>query len=402
MRVFLVLMFIGLIICNNFHAQSVDVSAQFRARSNVDNRDFNSDTDFFTFNELRTRVNVGIEASRGISGFFQIQDSRIFGSEPSTLSDTKNLDLHQGFIKVKRVFNLPVDVKLGRMEVKLGNERLVGAVGWSNVGRSFDGSILTLRTNPVDVHLLGFHLNESFKTADSLDAYFGGVWADINTVRKYDISLFILNESVWRTNNCRYTVGTYIKGDLGSFSHEAEFAFQFGDMEAGNATNNISALMFAFNANYVFRSRVKPTISAGIDFLSGDNDTSDDEVKAFNTLYATNHKFYGYMDYFINVPVNSLNLGLMDIHGKFYLFPWKATKLGINAHMFNSVEDYTLVSGSKANDFGLEFDFFGVYKYSENLTLQAGFSIFSPGDIFKEVRGEDTSCWGYGMLIVNL
>ncbi len=69
--------------------------------------------------------------------------------------------------------------------------------------------------------------------------------------------------------------------------------------------------MFALNIKYKFDSPVKPTIGVGIDYLSGDDGT-DDDYNVFNTLYATNHKYYGFMDYFINLPNDTYGKGLMD------------------------------------------------------------------------------------------
>ena len=54
--------------------------------------------------------------------------------------------------------------------------------------------------------------------------------------------------------------------------------------------------MFALNFKYSFKSPVKPAIGVGIDYLSGDDGQDADKYKVFNTLYATNHKYYGFMD----------------------------------------------------------------------------------------------------------
>ena len=69
----------------------IKINGQIRPRLQVDNKDFNSSTGANSFTELRSRLGVSFSASKSLSGFVQIQDSRLFGSEPSTLSDTKNL-----------------------------------------------------------------------------------------------------------------------------------------------------------------------------------------------------------------------------------------------------------------------------------------------------------------------
>jgi len=64
---------------------------------------------------------------------------------------------------------------------------------------------------------------------------------------------------------------------------------------------------------------MSPVLSAGVDYLSGDDGEDETKYKVFNTLYATNHKFYGFMDYFLNLPVHTYGKGLMDMHGKLNL-----------------------------------------------------------------------------------
>jgi hypothetical protein len=196
----------------------------------------------------------------------------------------------------------------------------------------------------------------------------------------------------------RYTLGIYISGNVGNLSHEVEGAYQLGSV---NENTDISAFMLALNANYSFDTPIKPNLGAGIDYLSGDDGT-DDKYNVFNTLYATNHKYYGYMDFFIDIPNHTLGLGLMDIHVKADVSPINKFKTSLAFHIFNSNADFTLINGKKTTNFGSEIDLTLFYNYNSAVNFQAGFSLFSPGDIFKQTRGEDNSTWGYLMAVVNL
>jgi hypothetical protein len=57
----------------------------------------------------------------------------------NTLGDfsADNLDLHQGYVDIKRFNDSPFATHVGRQEVYLRGQRLVGAVGWTQQGRSF-------------------------------------------------------------------------------------------------------------------------------------------------------------------------------------------------------------------------------------------------------------------------
>lgn len=110
-----------------------------RVRSEVDMRDFNHRTAANTYTLLRTRLGFEAIPLENVRVFIQARDSRVFGEEPHTLANFRNLDLHQGYVEIKKLFTDELTLRLGRQELAYANERLIGAVGWHNVGRSFDG-----------------------------------------------------------------------------------------------------------------------------------------------------------------------------------------------------------------------------------------------------------------------
>lgn len=87
------------------------------------------------------RARLGLKAivSEDTQAFVQIQDSRIWGFESTTLSNTQNADLHQVWGQWKKAWSQTnLRVRGGRQELSYGNERIIGAVDWSFIGRSFD------------------------------------------------------------------------------------------------------------------------------------------------------------------------------------------------------------------------------------------------------------------------
>ena len=73
----------------------------------------------------RIRLNFKFSVTDDIDVFVQPQDERVWGQEPSVLYDDKNLDLHQGFVEVRNLFSEPLSIKVGRMELSYGDQRLV-------------------------------------------------------------------------------------------------------------------------------------------------------------------------------------------------------------------------------------------------------------------------------------
>ncbi len=384
-----------------FAQKKVKVNAQIRPRFQYDNKDFNGNTGVQTFTELRTRLGLFFSASENLSGFIQIQDSRKFGTEFNTLANSANLDLHQAYFKINKFFSLPLSLKVGRMELSYGSQRLIGAVGWSNVGRSFDGSVLKLVTKSVDVDFILARTIESGLAEDSLDMFVYSAYGNIKGIANLKIQPFIIGESRAKIDFNRYTIGIFVgsKKKGKGFYNELDAAYQLGTQ---NSFRDISAFMAAYNFSYTFNTKNKPALGGGIAYLSGDDGKDVTKYKVFNTLYATNHKFYGYMDYFINIPKNTFGLGLLDIHGKASVVPFQKAVFSAAYHLFNSNEDYTLLNGGTSNSFGSEVDLTLSFKYSKEVKFVGGLSFFSPGDIFKEKKGTDTSTWGYLMAVVNL
>lgn len=405
MKRVLLLIFIAIFLLADltFAQSGPNFSAQIRPRFNVDNRDFNSNTKMNSFTEMRTRLGVKYSPLANLTGFIQIQDSRIFGTEPNTLANTQNLDVHQAYFQIDKLFDLPVALKIGRMEAAYGTERLIGAVGWSNVGRSFDGLTLKFNFTKVKFDLFAFREVETGNADDSLDQNVIGLYSYIDFFEGHSLQPFAI---YYTSSAASYpfntlTLGANLIGDIEGFHHEAEFAYQTGS-QINDGPTDVKAMLAAYNASYTFNATVKPMIGGGIDFLSGDDGATANEYKAFNTLFATNHKYYGYMDYFLNIPANTYALGLMDIHGKIGLQPTENFAVKAIFHLFNSAEDAALSDGSPTNNFGSEVDIILNFKYNANVGFELGGTFFSPGEIFKEIKGSDTSTWFYLMAVVNL
>ncbi len=385
-----------------------DFNLQIRHRFENNAKDLNSETKADSFNLLRTRLGIKFTPVKNISAFFQLQDSRTFGEETSTLTDgsADRFDLHQAYFTADKFFGLPVKLKLGRMEMIYGSQRLIGAVGWSNIGRSFDGVVFTIHTHKMLIDLFSMKEVENRSFGDIQDKDFMGIYGKFKLIPNYQTHAFVLIQNVKPVTDVkilnRITSGIFVKGKHGRFSHELEFAYQSGKIFQGIELD-IAAMMAAWNFRFVISdSGVQPVFFAGIDYLSGDKDPADSKYGVFDTLYATNHKFYGFMDYFTNIPAHSLGLGLMDLHGGISIKPVDRTIVDLKYHNFMANADYTLNTGVVTKSIGSEIDITAKYLYNRYITFVLGASFFTPGDIFKEKTGEDSGSWIYLMTVFNI
>lgn len=385
-----------------FAGDHVKTSAEVRYRFESDGKDFENNTRLNNFNLLRTRLHLKFNPAARIYGFVQLQDSRTLGEESSTMDGSANsIDLHQGYVLLDSLWNIPISLKLGRYEVVYGNERLIGSVGWSNIGRSFDGITIKWMLPIGYIDLFNFKIYEANNPGDTYDLNFLGIWSDLNFGQYVNADFFGLWRRVMYSGSLsELTFGANAGLKINDFQVDVEFAIQTGQLNVGQ---DIAANQFALNGSYTFSQLpVKPGISLGIDHLSGDDDFGDDVYRRFNTLYATNHKFYGMMDYFLNIPSDTYGLGLNDFHFGITGKPSNDLSTSLNYHIFRSCEEYIFTDSSTDNGFGTELDLIVNYKYDKYVNFQGGAAVFLPGEIIKETRGNDLGKYFYLSILTNL
>ncbi len=364
------------------------INGQVRHRYSMNGKDFNGDTGTLNMNELRTRLGVKFMPSEDITGFVQIQDARVMGTETSTLFDgsADALDAHQAYAQINNLFDMPLTMKVGRMEIALGNQRLIGSVGWHNIGRSFDGLVFTYAQDGTAIHFFNLKAAETFAASDVGDVEAMGAWADFNANENTRVQGYgIWDRVVGSGRHSRITIGTQVDIKMDNLSATGEFAYQTGQ---ASSTVDYAAMMFAVNGTMNMNGTA---LSAGVDYLSGQDDPIDDEINIFSTLFATNHKFYGMMDYFLGTPYS----GLMDIHAKASFSLNEKTKVSGAFHNFNTIE------GSET-EIGNEIDLVVNHKYNKVVTFQGGLGYFLQGKLMESPGAKDNSTFFYLMTIVNL
>jgi hypothetical protein len=141
-------------------------------------------------------------------------------------------------------------------------------------------------------------------------------------------------------------------------------------------------------------------LAVQLDYLSGDEDPEDDKTKAFNTLYATNHKFYGYMDYFLFIPEQLDQAGLVDAVLRGSLNASAATTLRLDLHRFLTAERR---GGERA--LGTELDLIGRWGIAAPANLELGVGLFMPETMITTLlpafaEDDKTTWWGYAQLLV--
>lgn len=415
MRKFFLFFAIGVIVLCGPNAYSGEVrtgldnvdivlGGQLRPRYELNDKNTVSGTDANHFFSQRSRLNVGIDAGGSIKGFVQFQDVRTWGEETSTLTDynADNFDIHQAYVDLINFANIPFTLRIGRQEIILDGHRLVGSVNWTQQARSWDGVKLNANLGPALINLFGAKERENTGTGDSetaatRDKNFYGAWAKIKVTDAVAVSGTVLYQNDDSTDNDlnRATLGVRGTFKSGDIKGRVEGYLQTGD---ASSTTDAEAYMIGARLGYTFADvKIKPNITLWYDYLSGDSDTTDNKDKAFNTLYATNHKFYGFMDYFLNVPLHTTKKGLQDIAVKATIKPAQKVTLLAHFHHFLLAEDSAL-DGKK--ELGQELDLTLKWKYHKQLMIVTGYSHFFNKKLERALssRGNNDTDWAYLMM----
>ena len=359
-------------------------------------------------------------------------------------SDTA--DLHQAFLSLGNHKEFPLSFKVGRQELSYGDERVIGAFAWNNVGRVFDAAKLRWQNSwfgadvftgrvvvPVDNH---------FNVANDYD-WFSGVYATSLLIPKHTLDVYFLSRNSAPGASTAvlfpqapqpaardiYTIGVRLKskpGELGRWDYTMEAMEQFGnfkDTRAGAPTTRLDHQAFALAANGGYTlTDTWSTPRFGLEYAygSGDDDPQDGKHGTFENLFPTNHKFYGYADYF------SLQ-NLHDIRPMLTLKPSPRISLALEGHLFwlaePNVNLYTVggaprggVAATPGTGYGInpgygsfvgsEIDFIAGYALTRYAQLEAGYAHFFHGGYISKslsapTRGARDADWGYLQLTVN-
>jgi hypothetical protein len=257
-----------------------------------------------------TRVRIGVEArpTHWLRVLLQGQDAQAVGfrgePDPPLVEDT--FDLRQAMVEIFDRNRQGWGLRLGRQELRFGDERLLGAFDWGNTARSFDAvrffyarpqyrvdlfaaSVVIIRDGAFNTHRAGenlYGLYGSFQNVipgGALEGY--ALWRTRPRV---------VGERGERGDADVFTVGTRWAGTISaSLDYRLETAGQWGRW------GNDVVRAWAMHAQLGYRIRpagLSPRVLVEYNQASGDRDPQDGRRQTFDQLYPTNHDKYGIAD----------------------------------------------------------------------------------------------------------
>jgi hypothetical protein len=397
----------------------LDVNAVLRPRTEYRHgyKTLVSGTDdpaFFT--SQRTRLNVAWGAKK-IRIMVSFQDIRTWGNT-SQLSMADGLtSLYQGWAEAD--LGEKIQLRVGRQELIYNDHRIFGNVGWAQQGRSHDLALLKIDPGSLRLHV-GFAYNQdteqltgniytvpnNYKTMQFL-------WAG-TSLSGVELSALFLNNGIQYLNpgdSSYATVYSQTAGLHGDYAASGlklsgSAYYQFGK---DGMNRDLGAYQLALRASYAFADR-KWVPSFGLEILSGTDQSvmvipGNTTNRSFTPFYGTNHKFNGHMDYFyVGNHVNSV--GLADIYTGLSFNPGKFN-WNLMVHRFSSqaeILDPADPGSILPKSLGTELDFYMGYKYSDLLTINAGYSQMFATASMEALKGGDRSVtqnWTWVMISIT-
>ena len=410
-------------LCSQAQQQSdLQITAQLRYRAEYrQNADF--DTQFGdqqAFVAQRLRLRLQWQPQSKLRAVVRVQDSRRWGEAGSTTQPLNSTEFHLGFVEMEELGGLPLAVRIGRQELALGEQRLVGPFDWDNSGRAFDALRLQLGKQRHLLQVWFAHLRDKNAAAINSNQEFVGLHYTTSTdanpileayammlIDDRDFPIGSSSEKLLWLN----TLGLRCAGSVWqNLQFDGEIAYQTGD----HGSLSVSAFAVIMRGQYAVPMPWSPTLGLGYEFGSGDSNPNDEKLETFSALFPSIHRHLGAMDYvsrsnsaatdaFVHVtPAAEWSLKLHY----FYFQLAHGNDAWYKAEGFNfdrRSETFLPALPGESIELGHEFDLLISYRFRRQVLIAAGLSRFIAGGFIKAGNpGAEDSDWGYLSLTMEL
>ncbi len=421
----LFLLLLALFYLGTIKAQ-LSFDGQYRARAEVRNgfkTPIIEGQEPAAFIEHRARLIAGYKKEK--VGFkMSIQDIRIWGETGQINKSDQLLSAHEAYGEYyasdKSTF------RIGRQEVIYDDHRFLGSLDWAMQGRSLDAARYMYKNESTQFDVMISWNQAGYGDGSPEPAKLTGNEYSITTGGGSNTRIF--NLGLPKSQQMVYYKKSFGKGSLGimlendiynsasvdnetysnitlgitptfktdNLKYGGQFFYTGGTankIDDGNGgVTKIDLSGFMINA-YIQATKVTGSPLIGFDYLSGDDSSTGDKVEGWSPKYGTNHKFYGFMDYFYvgngHGGGNENSAGLVDIYLKTAFKLGKKSSLLAHLHHFLSAEERVNSSTGESYDGSLatEIDLVYTRKLSPELALKAGYSqMFGISDTMKQLK----------------
>jgi hypothetical protein len=304
-----------------------------------------------------------------------------------------SFDLRQGYLDFHYK---PVQLIVGRQELRIGDERVVGISDWTNNSRTWDGvymrignvnqlnifstSVVTIHPTSLDTHGAGL----TFHGAHAVLATY---------VPHSTIEPFVLLHALPRVTSQQSVVGSQTEVTFGSY-YETKLPLGIdssgtGDLQRGSYSNDsIHAGAVIMRGGYgTKRLPWQPHLQTEYDYATGNPHTDPSRIGTYDQEYPSNHNAFGLVDLFgfQNIKQRRLSLQLTPRSDLLVLFQGGSLHVATIHDGVYSGAGASLIAaptgGFKSDDIGSEFDASAKYIFHKSFVTNIGVGHFFPGEV---------------------
>jgi hypothetical protein len=329
--------------------------------------------------------------------------------DPPTAIERDGLDAQVAFVDVTPDADRRWRLRLGRQEVALNpTQRFVSVRESPNIRQSFDGARATRQS--AGLRLEAFYLRPvaiqagAFDDSSNRDQQFYGVYASkaLNKAVSLDLYAFELDRDgvrygAVRGDERRSSYGARLAGKRGAIDYEAEGVLQGGRF----AGRDIQAWAGSLGGGYTLVRPWSPRLGLRLDAGSGDKNSGDDKLGAFNPLFPKGAYFNDTgLTSWSNLLAVRPSLGLSprrDVTLELsYLMRWRQT--GADAIYLQPATALAPVGPDRSKAVGEAIQMDAAWQINRNLKVQGQLVHQSAADAVQALGGRSVD---FAMLIVQ-
>lgn len=367
--------------------------------------------DLYLLNRLR--LNMEVIPTSWLKFKFQAEDARVLGqnTQPAPASQKDVMDLRLGYVQLGNEEG-PVTLLAGRQRLDFGEGRLVADPNWSNVGKSFDATRVTLRRGQLKLDLfsgavvkidpVNFDLDTPGEHFDGAYGSLGGLLpnATIEPYMFWRMEHDYKDESGKVGNLDEKTIGFRWAGTLPvGFDYTTEIAGQTGSY----ARDPIGAWMGHWVVGQTLpNTRHRPRFFAEFNRASGDANPKDNVHGTFDSLFPASHDKFGLTDLFCSSNIVYVRPGF-----QYTVRPNLSIAMAYNDYWLASARDGLYfggkifarsANGAAGTHVGQEGDVQAQWTVSRVTQLAVGYGRLLPGEFLQHT----TTGVPYNVVFLNL
>jgi len=409
---------------------------------------WDADGNSLKFTEQRTRLNVKADFTNEVSAFIEMDSYDIWGedfrSNYISGADFRQFDanddvaLYQAYVEANNMWGMPLRARVGRQEIKLGNQWLVGVndTSWSFTGLSFDALRLTYATDMFSVDAIAAKLAENGLWEEDGDVDFYALYGSYLGLEDITIdAYYMLVRDARSLNDTNFTwwpelvenwlnvddydvtnlntIGLRGAGTIGAFDFDAEVAYQWGNADAigwnfapflyGDDGADFSTWGANVEVGYTFDIQWQPRVYLGYAYLGGE-DNRDISWLQWISPFDKPEASVSFNRLFSNVEYSEFleNTDLSNAHvfrGGVKAMPTESVELLLSVSYFLAQEEFdspvywdfggfriplcpvrSYAATENDNELGWEVGLYATYHYTEDLSFKAGYAHLFVGD----------------------